>query len=400
MHLLCSVLSSSPEETSSTDDDEDENDSSSSSVVAEENHQQQQVVPTSFRDALACHLYMLFSAQSTLESEVKHADKPTNRGRSKSKNKDTCLEETVFAEARENCATAMLVAATIMGKCISRLWKRAVPDEDIVALPCRVAYQMLENSNGVNARKASSGSAALQIIAATVDSVPCLMNTIVAALVDLLHSCEHMAALVAELCCLVCEVPNNSLANELLREIGRMDTRANTASGNDANGKASGIKNVAPFISELAAVRPRIVLASISVILPHLDSEPYNLRSSILNAIGHIIVETVKTEKQGMTNSETSAITNTTSDEDENSTGVKSASIDFKKSRDALLDVLTERVYDVTSFTRVAALKTWAHLISMDCLPLNRVLSVTELAIDRLQDKASSVRRNAMQVSI
>jgi len=72
--------------------------------------------------------------------------------------------------------------------------------------------------------------------------------------------------------------------------------------------------------------------------------------------------------------------------------------IDHKKTHNALLDVLSERVYDVTSFTRVAALKTWAHLISSDCLPLDRVISVTELAIDRLQDKASSVRRNSMQV--
>ena len=50
-----------------------------------------------------------------------------------------------------------------------------------------------------------------------------------AALVDLLHSYEHAAPLVAELCCLVPERPTNRLAVELLREVGRLDAGAAAA---------------------------------------------------------------------------------------------------------------------------------------------------------------------------
>jgi len=120
--------------------------------------------------------------------------------------------------------------------------------------------------------------------------VVCLLGTVVAALVDLLHTYDHMATLVDELCTMVNERPTNVLATKLLREIGRLDTWLDTSrhggltqSQSDANlgNKASRIKNVAPIVSELAAVRPRVVLANMSLLLLHLDSEPYVLMSAM-----------------------------------------------------------------------------------------------------------------------
>ena len=58
--------------------------------------------------------------------------------------------------------------------------------------------------------------------------VVCLLGTVVAALVDLLHTYDHMATLVAELCTTVNERPTNVLAIELLREISRLDTWLDT----------------------------------------------------------------------------------------------------------------------------------------------------------------------------
>jgi len=188
---------------------------------------------------------------------------------------------------------------------------------------------MLESATGVHARKASSGDKALQMIAATVDSAPCLLNTVVAALVDLLHTYDHMAPLCLELCTIVKESPSNVLAMELLREIGRLDT---DGYADNAAGKASGIKNVAPFLSELAAVRPRVVLSNISLLLPHLDSEPYVLRSAIINSIGHILVR--------------------------------------------------EDHSNITSFTRGAALKVLNDLTEKQSLPLDHIMPVTAIAID------------------
>lgn len=48
---------------------------------------------------------------------------------------------------RSACADAMLVAARSMANNRNVLWKRGVPDESVVGLPCRIAYQMLESSD-------------------------------------------------------------------------------------------------------------------------------------------------------------------------------------------------------------------------------------------------------------
>ncbi|KAL7544117.1 hypothetical protein ACHAXR_013559 [Thalassiosira sp. AJA248-18] len=401
VHGLCDALESSS--------------SSSAGMVAQSQMESQEsssngggssyVVPQSFRDALACHIYMLFTLMFLTESKEKLGKSlgtttTTTGGKRGGKSKknsasDKGVED--LAASRTTCAEAMYTAAITMSSQKSKLWKRSVPDESVVGLPCRIAYQMLESATGVVARKASSGDKALQMIAATVDSAPCLLNTVVAALVDLLHTYDHMAPMVAELCTIVNERPSNILATELLREIGRLDTDG--YADNAAGGKASGIKNVAPFISELAAVRPRVVLSNISLLLPHLDSEPYVLRSAIVNSIGHILVredtslvETKEEKKGGDSAGEESG------EEGSSSTKEERQIVNMAKTRRSLFDILCDRTHDITSFTRAASLKVLNDLTEKQSLPLDRIMPVTAIAIDRLQDKTVMVRRYAMQL--
>ena len=70
--------------------------------------------------------------------------------------------------------------------------------------------------------------------------------------------------------------------------------------GDDDAGNAEGDEDVAGevvvgdgVVGEVVAgelVSPRVVSATISLLLPHLDAEPYALRSEIAKAIGHILV--------------------------------------------------------------------------------------------------------------
>ena len=360
------------------------------------------VVSQGFRDALACHIYMLYTLMFLTESKEKLGKSlgtTTAAGGSKKggggggKSKKTLSDKS--SDDRAACAEAMHVASVAMSTHKSTLWKRSVPDEAVVGLPCRIAYQMLESATGVVARKASSGDRALGTLAATVDSAPCLLNTIVSALVDLLHTYEHMAPLVAELCTMVDERPTNVLATELLREIGRLDTSGYVDSGAAGN-KASGIKNVAPFVSELAAVRPRVVLSNISLLLPHLDSEPYVLRSAIINSIGHILVR----EDRSLIDVRDGDGGQGPGEAGEGGGKEERQIVNMAKTRASLFDILCDRTRDVTSFTRAASLKVLNDLTEKQSLPLDRVMPVTAIAIDRLQDKTVMVRRNAMQVSV
>jgi condensin complex subunit 1 len=308
---------------------------------------------------------MLFSIMFLMESEVKGTHGLDRRAENKEDNSER-------DELRSRCAKAMLSAAKSMCTNGSHLWQRGVADEAIAMLPCRIAYQMLESSTGTIARKASSGDIALEILAVSIDTSENLLSNIVAALMDLLHAYEHIAPLAVELCCMVKENPNNRLASDLIREIGRL-----RITGGDG-AKASGIRNLTPFISELAKVRPHLVLSGISHLLPHFNADSYSIRSAITAAIGCILVHI-----------------GSISDKSEHDNHHK---LNLSKSRNTLLDILSDRVLDVSSFSRSAVLKAWISIVSSNALPLDRLMPVTTLAADRLLDKTVVVRRSAMQV--
>jgi condensin complex subunit 1 len=63
-----------------------------------------------------------------------------------------------------------------------------------------------------------------------------------------------------------------------------------------------------------------------------------------------------------------------------------------------MLDTLLERARDVNSYTRARVLQTWAFLAESRAIPLGTYLVVSELAVGRLQDKASGVRKAACQL--
>ena len=329
--------------------------------------------PQPFRDALACHLYMLYSFLFFLESDSKGQTK---------------VAEDVL-KLRQLCADALLVAAQSMADHRAILWPRGVPDQAVVGLPCRIAGALLETATGVTARRHACGDQALQLLAVSLDGDPSLLNTVTAALMDLMHSFEHMAGLTAELCTMLRVEPVNRLAVELLREMGRLDSSNNNNNSSNKQQAAVGIKNVAPFVALLAEQRPRWVLQNLSHVLPHLHhAEAYHLRSSIVTAIAHIL--------EYLGNSSTGG--GEPADDADSHTEHAAPVQDVAKSRSALLDLLAERIYDVTSFTRSAVIKAWIRLVQTQSIPKERIVPVARLAMDRLQDKTVMVRKQAMQL--
>lgn len=400
MHLLCVVLSNDGCDDSSLSEDDENCDASFKKVK----HTGKPVVHEAFTDALACHVYMLYSLHSTLEVGAKHNNSCKSSTSSSNNNKNGRHEIADAAEARILCAEAMLEVAVALHEYTSTLWKLGVANEDVIGLPCRVAYQMIENSINVTSRRAASGDVAIKILAVSLDSpaASILMNTIVGALVDLMHSFEHVAPMIADLCCRTKkEETAMTLSNELLRGFGQIDIVGT------GDAKASGIKFFAPFISELALKKPRLVLANISLLLPYLGSDSYHLRSAIVTAIGYFVSAHKASIDDGIKADHLSSYDKRQlkheAEDDENSASTNNHTIrktdgNIDNNISSLLDLLEARVYDNTSFTRSATLKSWAYLISCDAIPLDRILSVTKLAIDRLQDRSVHVRRSAMQV--
>ena len=119
-----------------------------------------------------------------------------------------------------------------------------------------------------------------------------------------------------------------------------------------------------------------------------MDSEPYSLRSAIVIALGHIVEHIVKSGQP-------------TEEEDgdmQNALDDGSSGLNFEKSRENLLDILAARAHDTSSYTRSVVLKTWIILTQVGAVPIARIHSVTDMAIDRLHDKTVMVRKQSLQV--
>ena len=66
--------------------------------------------------------------------------------------------------------------------------------------------------------------------------------------------------------------------------------------------------------------------------------------------------------------------------------------------RDEFLDSLEQHMHDVHAFVRSKSLQIWKRLVSEGVVPLSRQRAVLRLAVGRLRDTSSNVRRAALQL--
>ena len=64
--------------------------------------------------------------------------------------------------------------------------------------------------------------------------------------------------------------------------------------------------------------------------------------------------------------------------------------------RDECLDDLWTHMNDISSYVRSKVLQIWNDLKNQNAVPLNWILRIVTRAIERLEDKTSTVRKNAI----
>ena len=263
------------------------------------------------------------------------------------------------------------------------------------------AMRMLQS--GASMKDKLTRPAVVTLLSLSVARFPSLMQTVTAGLVAAVTTHEHAAAVVAdvleswEIGAIVSVAgvgadgaapPGVSTqcpaaAAEVLRELARINA-------NDSRDGA-GLRRAGAFVVDVSERLPRLALANVAVLLPFLDADAQPLRSAVVTAIARIL-RTVPgasptTTTDGTLGGDADALRPTQSH------GMGDAS------RDALLDVLMARAYDVHSLTRAAVLKAWLALVEGAAVPPERLRSVAVLAADRLRDKGALVRRAALALA-
>ena len=147
----------------------------------------------------------------------------------------------------------------------------------------------------------------------------------------------------------------------------------------NATGEKAGVRSIAAFVEEMSSRLPRLMANQIALLLPHLGGKAWTLRSGIVTSIGYLLHK---------------AFDSSSAADAADAQGAASR----LRSKQHLLDILCERVRDQSSFTRKAVLQTWQYLAENRAVPLGHWQVVTSIAVGRLEDKSSLVRKEALRL--
>jgi hypothetical protein len=306
---------------------------------------------------------------------------------------------------REPC---LRLLADLMSVDMRLLWPHGLPEEEAVGVVVKTAARVLANPGAMKAKP--SRRATIELLALCVARFPSVGAAAVVALVEAVSKYEHAVGVAVELVELTSAglapgggmavdaageggdvargLPHGgrffapSVAAELLRDVGRI-----------TSGDAGGAKRASTFIIDVSERCPALVLANMAALLPHLDSDNATLRSALVTTLGNIVARSFNSATAEAM-AKTAVAAAVASGGDPATAAAEAASLSTR-TRDALLDALADRVYDVHSYTRAAALKAWSGLASTAAVPLDRFERITRVAADRLMDKGALVRKAA-----
>ncbi|CAH1774609.1 unnamed protein product [Owenia fusiformis] len=303
---------------------------------------------------LLCQFIEIFEADATKPSVTVNA-------KGKGKKKKAADMSWDWEGERERAMQAM---SQLLQLNIHRLWDPPVVEEEFVNLVTSCCYKLLENPTISRVSSKPTRDAICQILGMMIKKHNHSLSASLK-IVQLLQHFEHLISPLAQAVQMFAtEFGVKTVVSEIMREIGRIDAQ-------DLVKDASGTRGYSGFLVELAERIPAIMLPSISVILGHLDGESYMMRNGVVGVMGEIVMKVLSKE-----------------DLDDK----------LKATRDQFLDKLEDHIHDVHAFTRSKVLQIWLNIVKEKALPLPRQQHVVELVIGRLQDKSSSVRKNAIQL--
>lgn len=136
-----------------------------------------------------------------------------------------------------------------------------------------------------------------------------------------------------------------------------------------ANASQTTSKHFSLFLNEIGELSPELALQCLQNSQDILNLEPYNIRNSLFTMMGNVLISNFCGED---------------------------LSIDQKEVRDEMIEDLWNHMSDVNSYVRSKVLQTCNELKQRDAVPLAWIVRFINTAIERLEDKTATVRKNAI----
>lgn len=240
------------------------------------------------------------------------------------------------------------------------LWSPQPVEDEYINLVADCFFKLIEDAG--NNKSSTIKDAFTTVIGLNIKrhgySIGCVMK-----IIQVLQAQEHVASFLAEVLLIFSEkFGMKSIVGDCIRELCRLDSLENAQD-------CGGIRNLATFLVELTDKMPELVTKSAGLLVELLNVKSYTIRIAVLTVFFKIVLDVLS--KEGLDDKE-------------------------KELRDALLDHLEGHILDENAFVRSKALQLWQDMCNRKCIPLDRQQTVLELIADRLCDKSSVVRKNAV----
>ncbi|XP_036333555.1 condensin complex subunit 1 isoform X1 [Rhagoletis pomonella] len=246
---------------------------------------------------------------------------------------------------------------------IEKLWNPPVAEENFVNLVCDICYRTLELVHPRSDNRHITDTV-FQIFGTAIKRYNHALTFPVRVL-QILRTTEHAAVSIASgINVLHEEYGISSVFSVLIKDI------VETLTVDSADTAVS--RNFSNFLMELATIAPKLMIPHLSTLCDELlNCESHTLRNCILQIMGDAIVGELTSEE---------------------------LSEELKEARNEFLENLLAHINDVSAHVRAKVLQIWNNMKEENAVPLSFQLKVLCEAVDRLEDKTSSVRKHAVQL--
>lgn len=288
----------------------------------------------------------------------------------------------VWSESRK---TFLDIFDSILSINPSNLWRMCVISENFLAGIWSQVIYILEtrpigiagsSSNEINIRNFCV-SLIIKCISHFNISGSGSFTNLTTAIIDSLIKYESMSVYVATIC-INCQ---STLIADVMKEIGSMKM---------STMQTKSVNNIGSFIEALAKGSPSLMTTYMPIIKHQVDSGAHQIRSSILHAMGLVISYIHKSSELNH------HVDNNNEEVEEDVAEVNI--IQLNRTRDSLLDIIVERAHDISHYTRSTVLKVFVLLLESYSIPVRRIGTIGAIAVDRLIDKTTIVRKGAVSL--
>ncbi|XP_031627006.1 condensin complex subunit 1-like [Contarinia nasturtii] len=302
-------------------------------------------------------MYLLVSTlKVTDKCQKDQTTPPKSTGRKKKKNLDE--SQPYFITYEKKRYEVLIQICNIMQMPIEKLWNMLIVEENFVNLVCDLAYRSLVHPS---IKEKRVNDAVFQILGIAIKQYRHGMAFPVQ-IVEILEREELAVMPIAHGVSYLNDTfgITSVLANLLTEIIERVNV-------NPASQVTS--KHLSLFIAEIGAISTQLSLQCLDMAPDLLNLESYSVRNSLFAIMNDIIV-------------------NHLSGEDLNN--------DQKTLREECLEDLWNHMNDTSSYVRSKVIHIWNDLKNQNAVPLEWILRVVTRAIERLEDKTATVRKNAI----